>query len=81
MEEIVIKYTDEAPEKTKEECCPGAPYISFSAKPGIFIKISNQDPCNGLFRTMIKITDGDKVSKVISRITKGNKRIEGKTFI
>ncbi|XP_033208531.1 leucine--tRNA ligase, cytoplasmic isoform X2 [Belonocnema kinseyi] len=73
LEQVMIKYTDEAPEKTKEECCPGAPYISFSVQPGVFVNISNQDPCNGLFRTAIKIVDGDKVSNVLYRITKGNK--------
>lgn len=30
VDEIVIKYADEAPEKTKEECCPGSPFINFA---------------------------------------------------
>lgn len=75
---MAVKYTDEAPEKTKEECCPGAPYISFSTQPGIFVNISNPEPCNGLFTTSVKIVDGDSVANVISKIAKGNKRIEGK---
>ncbi|XP_014217285.1 leucine--tRNA ligase, cytoplasmic [Copidosoma floridanum] len=29
LDNLEIKYSDEADEKTKEECCPGAPYISF----------------------------------------------------
>ena len=77
LEKLVIKYTDEAPEKTKEECCPGNPYISFSVEPGIFINISNQDACNGLFRKLIKIVEGDNISNIVSQIAKGNKQIEG----
>lgn len=73
-----MKYTDEAPEKTKEECCPGGPYISFYTLPGILVNISNSEPCNGLFTSSVKIVDGDNVDCVISKIARGNKRIEGK---
>lgn len=76
LEYVTIKYTDEAPEKTKEECCPGAPYINFFVLPGVLVNISNPDPCNGLFRTSIKIQEGDRVSNVVSRIARGNKRIK-----
>lgn len=30
LDDIVIKFSDEAPEKIKEECCPGSPFINFS---------------------------------------------------
>lgn len=81
LDTVAVKYTDEAPEKTKEECCPGAPYISFSTQPGIFVNISNPEPCNGLFTTSVKIVDGDSVANVISKIAKGNKRIEDTTSL
>lgn len=76
LEQVTMKYTDEAPEKTKEECCPGGPYISFYTLPGILVNISNSEPCNGLFTSSVKIVDGDNVDCVISKIARGNKRIE-----
>ncbi|KAG7204947.1 hypothetical protein KM043_005335 [Ampulex compressa] len=76
LEEILIKNTDEAPEKTKEECCPGSPYISFFVKPGVQIKVLNPQKCIGLFRMITKISTLDTAANVISRILKENKQIK-----
>ena len=72
----MIKYTDEAPEKTKEECCPGAPYMNFSTKQGLSVCVINPQKYSGLFRINIKITDADTVEDIISRILKENKVIK-----
>lgn len=78
LDKIVIKYTDEASEKTKEECCPGAPYMSFSkAKPLVPIYISNPQSCNGLFELCITISQDDTVADVVSRIVKQYNHIKG----
>ncbi|XP_029053430.2 leucine--tRNA ligase, cytoplasmic [Osmia bicornis bicornis] len=76
LENITIKYTDEAPEKTKGECCPGSPYVNFSTKPGISVCVMNSQKCSGLFRTSIQISDSDTAADVISRILKENKHIK-----
>ncbi|XP_034181031.2 leucyl-tRNA synthetase [Osmia lignaria lignaria] len=76
LENITIKYTDEAPEKTKGECCPGSPYVNFSTKPGISVCVMNSQKCSGLFRTSVKISDSDTAVDVISRILKENKHIK-----
>ncbi|OAD52391.1 Leucine--tRNA ligase, cytoplasmic, partial [Eufriesea mexicana] len=81
LENIIIKYTNEAPEKTREECCPGAPYMNFSTTPGIPVCIINPQKCSGLFRTTIKIADGDTVENVVSRILKENKLIKSPSSI
>ncbi|XP_017875830.1 leucine--tRNA ligase, cytoplasmic isoform X2 [Ceratina calcarata] len=76
LENIEIKSTEEATEKTREECCPGVPYMSFSSKPGISVCAINPQKCKGLFRVSVKISDGDTVEDVISRISKENKTIK-----
>lgn len=77
----MIKYTDEAPEKTREECCPGAPYMNFSVKVGIPVFIINPQKYNGLFRMTIKIANTDTVENIISRISKDNKLIKSMQLI
>ncbi|XP_057340266.1 leucine--tRNA ligase, cytoplasmic [Microplitis mediator] len=76
LEDIEIRYTDDAPEKTKEECCPGYPYINFFATPGVVVKVLNPQKCSGLFSTTIKITDGCTAADVASKISKEHKRIK-----
>ena len=70
VENLEIKYADEADDRTKEECCPGAPYITFSIKPGVNVYFANPQKCVGLFSTTIKISDGDTVKHVISKLAK-----------
>lgn len=56
LEYIAIRYTDKASEKTKEGCYPGAPYMSFSTKPVLEIRLSNPQIYSGLFEIPVKIT-------------------------
>ncbi|XP_076181094.1 leucyl-tRNA synthetase [Ptiloglossa arizonensis] len=81
LENILIKYTDEAPEKTKEECCPGSPYMNFSSKPGISVCVTNPQKYSGLFRMSIKIMNADSVADVISRISTQNKHIMDQSLV
>ncbi|KAK2588219.1 hypothetical protein KPH14_004254 [Odynerus spinipes] len=76
LDEIIIKYTDEAPEKTKEECCPGSPYMNFSAKPSVQLTLLNPQRCVGLFRTNVKVYDTNTISDVIVRLLQENKNIK-----
>ncbi|XP_053983912.1 leucine--tRNA ligase, cytoplasmic isoform X1 [Hylaeus volcanicus] len=76
LDTVIVKYTDEAPEKTKEECCPGSPYMNFFCKPGVTVCVINPQKCSGLFRLYIKIANEDSVANVISRISKENKQIK-----
>ncbi|KZC08152.1 Leucine--tRNA ligase, cytoplasmic, partial [Dufourea novaeangliae] len=81
LENILIKYTDNAPEKTKEECCPGSPYINFFSKPGLSVRAINPQKCTGLFSMFVKITNGDTAADVISRISKESKLIKNPSSI
>lgn len=77
LDEIIVKYTNEAPEKTKEECCPGAPYMSFSKKTTVSIHIVNPQSSCGLFELSISISQADTASTIVSRIMKKYKHIKG----
>ncbi|XP_012279692.1 leucine--tRNA ligase, cytoplasmic isoform X2 [Orussus abietinus] len=81
LEEIEIKYTDEAPEKTKEECCPGTPYMNFSTKPGITVTAANPQISSGFFSMQLKICHGDTVLAVATRIAKENKRLKDLSMV
>lgn len=80
MDEVLVKFSDEtdAPEKMKEECCPGQPYISFFSKPGIDINFINPVPFNSMLSRVIKISPGDSVSKICNQLTSEVKEIKGK---
>ncbi|XP_056634645.1 leucine--tRNA ligase, cytoplasmic [Diorhabda sublineata] len=82
LEEVVIKFTDdpEASEKMKE-CCPGAPFVLFSTKPGIKVEFVNPIAHNGLFSYNLIISDGDTYSKVINRLAKDIKAIKKESSI
>ena len=71
-----MKYSDGAPEKTREECCPGYPYMSFSATPGVTLIASNPQKSSGLFRMSLKVTNGTTAVDIASRIAK-EKHIKG----
>ncbi|XP_048511037.1 leucine--tRNA ligase, cytoplasmic isoform X2 [Athalia rosae] len=81
LEEVIIKYTDEASDKTKEECCPGAPYITFSTRPGISLNVVNPQMCTGLFTKTVKVFEGDTAANLVARIVKDNKSIKDTSSI
>lgn len=72
-----VKYTDEGIEKTKEDCCPGQPFVTFYSSPGIKIECINPTPMNGLFTQEVLISNGDTVNKIKSKILKDSKSMKG----
>jgi leucyl-tRNA synthetase len=68
LEDLNIKYANEAEDKIKEECCPGAPFITFIVKPSINVHFINPQKCNGSFDVTIKISNGDTVKQIILKI-------------
>lgn len=68
-----MKYTDDASEKTKEECCPGQPYMSFEVAPGVAVKFTNPQRFNGQFTTSLKVYDGTTLPEIIERLSRENK--------
>ncbi|XP_017772759.1 PREDICTED: leucine--tRNA ligase, cytoplasmic isoform X3 [Nicrophorus vespilloides] len=77
VDEVIVRYTDEegASEKMKE-CCPGQPFVIFSAKPGVSLKFINPIAHNGLFSHTLKISDGETFEKIATRLSKEIKAIK-----
>lgn len=66
----------DAPAKTKDECCPGQPYILYHTVTGVPVEFVN--PVNtGMFDETIDIVNGDNVSRIVKQISKRNKLIKG----
>lgn len=74
-----MKYTDdpEAPEKTREDCAPGQPHVSFSVEVGVDVTFINPTAMNGLFAVTATLADGDSVERVKAKIAKEVKSIKG----
>ncbi|XP_058810679.1 leucine--tRNA ligase, cytoplasmic [Phymastichus coffea] len=80
LEDLDIKYADEADDKTREECCPGAPFIGYSVKPGVFLKFVNPQISYALFETTLKVSQNETAKQVIFKLAK-NKSIKDVTTI
>lgn len=72
MEHLDIKYTDDedASEKTREEVCPGSPFIVFSAKLSVPIVLENPVPRSGHFTITSEISDGDTTKSLTDKIAR-----------
>nr|CAD7411757.1 unnamed protein product [Timema poppensis] len=75
VEDISIQFATEGPEKTREECCPGRPLISFSVRPSVKLRLTNPQPQNGLFSHILSVGEGDTVAKLAARLARENKLI------
>ena len=79
LDSIEVKHTDaaDAPEKSREECAPGQPHVTFVAEAGLDVPFVNPTPLNGLFTVTLTLVDGDTVEKVKAKIAKEVKAIKG----
>lgn len=72
LESLEIKFTDDksSSEKTREEVCPGNPFIVFSAKPSVQVTLDNPVPRSGLFTISSEILDGDTTKTFTDKIAR-----------
>jgi leucyl-tRNA synthetase len=72
IEELSVRYTDdpEAPEKTREEVRPAAPFIMFSVKPFVGVALENPTPRSGLFTVQLKVSEGDTTKTLKEKLAK-----------
>lgn len=75
----MINYSDDesAPEKTREECCPGVPYIAFSTLPALPIAIRNPIWGAPWMEKNYKISTGENVEEISARIIRDTATLKG----
>ncbi|KAK0084718.1 hypothetical protein PV325_006527 [Microctonus aethiopoides] len=81
LDNIEIQFSSEASDKTKEECCPGYPYMTFLVKRGVAVNAINPQKCNGLFSVSVEISEGSTGQDIADRIVKKNKQIKDSSSI
>ncbi|XP_067623331.1 leucine--tRNA ligase, cytoplasmic [Eurosta solidaginis] len=72
LDNIEVKYTDDpsAPEKTREEVRPGAPFIAFTIAPSLTVDLTNPIERSGLFQVNTVICEGDTVKQLTEKLAK-----------
>lgn len=73
LEGIDVRYSDEADEKVRGDCCPGKPFITYRTEPSVPLKMVNQQQGSGLFEVSMPIFEGDILSKVATRLMKSER--------
>ncbi|KAH0956365.1 hypothetical protein HN011_009416 [Eciton burchellii] len=81
LDNIDIQYADKAPEKIREECCPGAPYMNLSVKPAVVVSFINPQKYSNLFEVSVRVSAADTVADIVYRIAKQTKQIKDRAAI
>ncbi|KAL4709328.1 hypothetical protein ACJJTC_007060 [Scirpophaga incertulas] len=78
LDSIEVKFTDDpaASEKTREECAPGAPHVTFLAERGVRVALLNPQPLSGLFSASLHLLPGDSVDKLKLKLAKEVKAVK-----
>lgn len=71
-----VKFSNEANEKTQEECRPGGPFIVFRTEPSVPLTVVNNQPHTGLFQTVLPVLEGDDVSTLIRRLARNERNLK-----
>eukprot|EP00058_Branchiostoma_floridae_P025970 XP_002611460.1 hypothetical protein BRAFLDRAFT_63907 [Branchiostoma floridae] len=81
LDYIQVKFSTEAEEKVKEECCPGKPLSNLWVEPGVEVRFVNPQPCSGHFSLNLPVRQGDTADKVLGRIVRMDRSIKDATQI
>ena len=71
-----VKFSNEANEKTQEECRPGGPFIVFRTEPSVPLTVINNQPHTGLFQTVLPVLEGDDVATLIRRLARNERNLK-----
>ncbi|XP_021345352.1 leucine--tRNA ligase, cytoplasmic-like [Mizuhopecten yessoensis] len=70
VEDLDVKFSEEAESKVKEDCVPGTPFLTLHTQPNVSVRVGNCQPYSGLFEVTLPIFEGDVKSKIICRLMK-----------
>ena len=76
LDGMEVKFSNEANEKTQEECRPGGPFIIFRTEPSVPLTVINNQPHTGLFQTVLPVLEGDDVSSLIRRLARNERNLK-----
>lgn len=82
LEELQIapSTSEGAPDYVREDCCPGAPYITFRAPPpGLSLTFINSQALSGHITHWLTVRNGDTISKLATAVARQDKTIKGET--
>lgn len=67
-----------APVNVKEDCCPGAPFITFCGPaPSLSLTVLNPQPLSGHITQWLPVHTGDSVHKVAAALARADTSIQG----
>nr|KAG5701780.1 hypothetical protein BaRGS_000770 [Batillaria attramentaria] len=73
LEGLDVRFSEEADEKVRDDCCPGKPFISYRTEPSVSIRMVNQQQGSGLFEVNMPVFDGDVAAKIAARLCKSER--------
>ncbi|CAJ0941487.1 unnamed protein product, partial [Mesorhabditis belari] len=79
LDKILIQHTDEEglDPTIVEAVCPGSPLIVYIADPeGVTVEARNAEICNGLFSTLVRVTEDETVTGLIRKLRRANRAIK-----
>lgn len=80
LEELQIapSTSEGAPDYVREDCCPGAPYITFRAPPpGLSLTFINPQALSGHITHWLTVRNGDTIGKLATAVARQDKTIKG----
>ena len=75
-----MRYSSEAEDKIREECCPDKPFIVYRNEPSAELYLVNPQMCNGTFSMNLPIYQNDTPAKMKARMVRMDKLIKGKSY-
>ncbi|XP_054257041.1 leucine--tRNA ligase, cytoplasmic-like [Macrosteles quadrilineatus] len=75
--EIASSTSEGAPDNVKEDCCPGAPFITFRAPPpSVPLALVNPQPLSGHLTHWLAVRHGDTAAKLATALARQDKNIK-----
>ncbi|XP_076467867.1 leucine--tRNA ligase, cytoplasmic-like [Babylonia areolata] len=73
LEGLTVRFSEEADEKVRDDCCPGKPFITYRTEPSVCVRLVNQQQCSGLFEVLMPVFEGDSAARMAARLMKTEK--------